>query len=134
MHHHTRHRGHRETSEMETKNRTCRGEWISMTLMGGSKYLFPYHFSRMEDPAGFLLQRAYLVSFPRKRESRLLRQRAYLVSLPAKAAVQTFKAEGLSGVTARASGNPEVGSRMIKLDSCLRRNDTEYGTATPHRQ
>ncbi len=31
---------------------------------------FVYQFSRMEDPAGFLLQRAYLVSLPRKRQSR----------------------------------------------------------------
>ncbi len=48
----------------------------------------------MEDPAGFLLQRAYGFSPP---------EGLYCV-IPAKAGIQNFKAEGLYGVTAAKAG------------------------------
>ncbi len=44
---------------------------IETHIRGGPICKFSYHFSRMEEPAGFLLQRgAYLVSVPRKRQPR----------------------------------------------------------------
>ncbi len=68
-------------------------------------HLFSYHFSRMEDPAGFLLQKAYLVSLLRKQQSRspgchccASNSPGLQGVIPAQAAVQTFQAFDKTGL------------------------------------